>query len=278
MLAGSIDKTLYISSLVCFVGVVLVGVFFIFSYTQAGRLVIDSTRLHLRAFTSGEGRIRLSSSEEARWLIQTIQRVARNAKRPLQVYFAKVLMKDLDTKCTLIFRPFRHLLARTRQDSRPWNSRLLQHKLQFQALVPARVVVLFDNEWPASSLRVLPDRSSEPLEILGRQYCHYWLGVHRPLWLVSRFPQVSRCRPEHCSLGPEYKLIQWADILMDGNRIPFGISLSLTISMSALKDFYWRSCSSCRVKACLVSHFTSEIVSAFNSSPWRWGHWSLKCC
>lgn len=53
------DNTFLYSSIFFLVAVILVALFFIFAFTEAGRLVVDSTRVGLRSLTNREGRIKL---------------------------------------------------------------------------------------------------------------------------------------------------------------------------------------------------------------------------
>lgn len=53
------DSTFIYSSIFFLVAVFLVALFFVFAFTEAGRLVVDSTKLGLRSLTNREGRIRL---------------------------------------------------------------------------------------------------------------------------------------------------------------------------------------------------------------------------
>lgn len=54
------DSPLYWSSIVLLVVVIFAAIFVVASFTQAGRLVIDSTRMKLRHLTHSEGRILLT--------------------------------------------------------------------------------------------------------------------------------------------------------------------------------------------------------------------------
>lgn len=58
--AASKDDVLVYSSIFFLCAVLFVALFFVFAFTQAGKLVVDTTRVRLRQLTHGEGRIRLT--------------------------------------------------------------------------------------------------------------------------------------------------------------------------------------------------------------------------